>query len=95
MQKKVWRERAKDGGVIPVTGFPRVDDGTKRRKQLTFTGGYNIQTCNSYNTCIRSRAVVLGSYTFEPCLLKQIKFVEGSSGSSGSQVGEEVVVHVP
>ena len=23
--KKVWRERAKDGGVIPVTGFPRVD----------------------------------------------------------------------
>ena len=25
VQKKVWRERAKDGGVIPVTGFPRVD----------------------------------------------------------------------
>ena len=24
---KVWRERAKDGGVIPVTGFPRVDGG--------------------------------------------------------------------
>ena len=27
MQKKVWQERAKDGGVIPVTGFPRVDGG--------------------------------------------------------------------
>ena len=25
MQKEVWREHAKDGGVIPVTGFPRVD----------------------------------------------------------------------
>ena len=29
MQKKVWQERAKDGGVIPVTGFPRVNDGDK------------------------------------------------------------------
>ena len=29
MQKKVWRERAKDGGVIPVAGFPQVDDGDK------------------------------------------------------------------
>ena len=32
MQKKVWRERANDGGVIPVTGFPRVDDGDKAKE---------------------------------------------------------------
>ena len=54
--KRKWRERAKDGGVIPVTGFPRVDGGAKRGKQLTFTGRYNIQTC------IRSREVDSGLY---------------------------------
>ena len=32
MQKKVWRERAKDDGVIPVTGFPRVDDSDKAKE---------------------------------------------------------------
>ena len=29
VQKKVWRERAKDGGVIPVTGCPHVGDKAK------------------------------------------------------------------
>ena len=32
VQKKVWREHAKHGGVIPVTGFPRVDDGDKAKE---------------------------------------------------------------
>ena len=32
VRKKVWREHAKDGGVIPVTGFPRVNDGMAMRR---------------------------------------------------------------
>ena len=32
VQNKMWQERAKDGGVIPVTGFPRVDDGDKAKE---------------------------------------------------------------
>ena len=32
VQKEVWRERVmQDGGVIPVTGFPRDDGMTTRR----------------------------------------------------------------
>ena len=39
----------------------RVPTGQRRcqtREQLTFTGGYNIQTCISYNTCIHPRVNV-------------------------------------
>ena len=42
------------------------------------------------HTCIRSRASSQG-YTFEACVLGADRV---RSGSSGSQVGEEVVVHV-
>ena len=32
VQKNVWQERVKDGGVISVTGFPWVDDGDKEKE---------------------------------------------------------------
>ena len=60
----MWRERAKDGGVVPVTGFPRVDDGDKAKE------GQRAPTIRAWSkhehlvhrTCIRSRAVVSGLY---------------------------------
>ena len=57
--KEVWQESAKDGGVIPVTGFPRVDDMANEGRATTSLGhGANIRFI-SYNTCIRSWAVVI------------------------------------
>ena len=50
----------------------RVPTGQRRRneeEQLTFTDGYNIQTCISYNTCIRSRAVVSAVIPFGACII--------------------------
>ena len=64
VQNKVWRERSKDGGVITVTGFPRVDDGDKAKE------GQHAPTIRArskhkhliHHTCIHSRAVVSGLY---------------------------------
>ena len=64
MQRRSVRMRAKDGGVIPVTGFPWVDDGDKAKE------GQRAPTIRArskhehliHHTCIRSRAVVLGLY---------------------------------
>ena len=64
VQKKVWREHAKDGGVIPVTGFPRVDDGDKAKE------GQHAPTIQArskhehliHHTCISPWAVVSGLY---------------------------------
>ena len=79
-----------DGGVIPASGFPR-DGGTAKeghRKDDSIT----VQNSSiSFNTCIRSTAVVLGGYTFEACVSRRFKNVEGSSRS---WVVVEVVVHV-
>ena len=63
MQKEVWLERAKDGAVIPVTGFPRVYGMEARGTPDT------VQTKGaSYTT----QAFVLGwsswGYTFEACV---------------------------
>ena len=60
-------KHAEDGGVIPDTGFPQ-DGGTAKeghRKDDSIT----VQNSSiSFNTCIRSTAVVLGGYTFEACV---------------------------
>ena len=55
--KEVWRERAKDGGVILVTGFPRVDGMANGDVHETNGHGANTEFI-SYNTCIRSTGVV-------------------------------------
>ena len=60
VQKKVWRERAKDGGALPDTGCPKSRRRCQTREQLTFTGGLQQPTCISYNSCIRSTGGRLG-----------------------------------
>ena len=56
--------------------------------------------CISFNTCIRSTAVILGGYTFEACISKRVEFDEGSSGTRAVvevvvlATVVEVVVHV-
>ena len=61
-----------DGGVIPASGFPR-DGGTAKeghRKDDSIT----VQNSSiSFNTCIRSTAVVLGGYTFEACVFGAVR----------------------
>ena len=85
MQKEAWRERVmQDGGVIPATGFPR-DSGMEMTIRTRCKHEHLIQ-----HTCIRSRAVVLGGYTFEACVSRRFKNVKGSSRS---RVVVEVVVH--
>ena len=79
--KKIGHKRVEqDGGVLPTTGFPRVSGMETSDKSDT------VQTRASHTTCIRSRAASRG-YTFEACILKWIKFIEGSSGSRRSRDG--------
>ena len=63
VQKKVTGAcHVMNGGVLPVTGFPRV------RSMETSVKTDTVQTkgCVSYNTSIRSRTY-LGGYTFVAC----------------------------
>ena len=82
-------EHARDGGVIPVTGFPR-DGGTAKeghRKDDSIT----VQNSSiSFNTYIRSTAVVSG-YTFEACIRGGTSS-ERCRGSRRSRDVVEVVV---
>src|SRR4051812_13308280 len=57
VQKEMLRERAKDGGVIPVTGFPWVSSKRGWPNKQRFDHGENMGI--SYNTSIHSRTVVL------------------------------------
>ena len=62
-----------DGGMIPATRFLRVDGMAKEghRKDDSIT----VQNSSiSFNTCIRSTAVVLGGYTFEACVSGRFEF---------------------
>ena len=75
MQKEACgcAEHARDGGVIPVTGFPRVD-GMENEEELAMT----IRTRCKHehliqHTNIRSWAVVSGLY------LRSMRFRSGSS----------------
>ena len=86
------RNMQKMVGWSRLPGVPHVGGMETRNAQATT--GTQCKREHLIQQSIRSTDVVSG-YTFEACLLKRIKFVEGSSGSSGSQVGEEVVVHVP
>ena len=67
-----WK-RARDGGVLPVTGFPQVSGTAKEghHKDDSIT----VQNSSiSFNTCIRSTAVVVsGLY------LRSVRFRSGSS----------------
>ena len=47
--KEVWREQAKDGGVLPDTGFPRVD-GMANEEELAMTIRTRCNMSISYNT---------------------------------------------
>ena len=90
--KRSGRERVMQGWW----GDPgyRVSHMTVARKRVTACDeqvGHSANASNSYNTCISSRAVVLGGYTFEACVSRRFKNVEGSSRS---RVVVEVVVHV-
>ena len=90
VQTKMWMTYAKEGGVIPNSGFAR-DDGMAKeghRKDNSIT----VQNSSiSYNqACIRSRAVISGLY-LRSVHFGRNEFVEGSSRS---RVVGEVVVHV-
>ena len=57
-----------EGGVLPVTGFPHDDDKVKEgnvRRQIE----HGASTSISYIASINPRAVVLGGYTFEACIV--------------------------
>ena len=56
------RERVmQDGGVIPDSGFPR--DGGMAKEGHRKDNSFMVQNSSiSYNTCIRSRAVISGLY---------------------------------
>ena len=88
--KEVWWERAKDGGVISVTEFPRVD-GMATRRTMQATISDTVQTRDSsHSTCMQSfsdgllgfipskRAFISGSVRRGS---SHSRVVEGSSGS--------------
>ena len=85
VQKKVTGAcHVMNGGVLPVTGFPRV------RSMETSVKTDTVQTkgCVSYNTSIRSRTY-LGGYTFVACKR------DGSCSYREVDVhGSTVVVHL-
>ena len=96
VQKEAWRERVKqDGGVIPATGFPRVDGmatGTCK-KHVRHVANASI----SCNICIRPQAVVLGGIPSKHAYSERNDSVRcrgsrrsrnGRSGSSGTRFGE-------
>ena len=82
-----------DGGVIPTSGFPR-DGGTAKeghRKDDSIT----VQNSSiSFNTCIRSTAVVLGGYTFEACVFGAVRVRYDVEEVDVLGSSWEVVVHV-
>ena len=56
-------EHARDGGGIPITGFPRVDGMANEEERARINSGHGPNIgCISYNTCIRSTDVVSGLY---------------------------------
>ena len=83
-----------DGGVLPVTGFPQVS-GTANEGHRKDDSIMMQNSSISFNTCIRSTAVVLGGYTFEACIFgtDQVRRDVGEVGVLGTVV-VEVVVHV-
>ena len=85
MQKKACgcAEHAKDGGVLPTTGFPRVS-GMETSDNLD-----TVQTRASHTTHAFGPRRSSHHYTFEACVSRRFKNVEGSSHS---RVVVEVVV---
>ena len=64
-------EYAKEGGVIPDTGFPRVD-GMANEEERAKTNGHGANTSISY---MQGHLIaVVSGYTFEACVLGQNEF---------------------
>ena len=61
-------EYARDGGVIPVTGFPRVDGMTNKEERASLKSDTMQTRASHTRTCIRSRTSSRG-YTFEACII--------------------------
>ena len=82
MQKEAYRcaQHARDGGVLPTTGFPR-DDGMANEEHAKTSLGHGANTSISYNTCIWSMVDHLGVIPLKRA------FRGGSSSSM------EVVIH--
>ena len=82
MQKEACgcAQHARDGGVLPTTGFPR-DGGMANEERAKTSLGHGANTSISYNTCIRSTGVISGLY------LRSVH-----SGRNAFEV--EVVVHM-
>src|SRR3954469_19820192 len=57
-------EQAKDGGMIPTTGFPRISGMETSDNSDTVQAVHIIQHMHSFT------GVVLSSYTFEACVFK-------------------------
>ena len=79
----------KDSGVIPATGFPRVNGmGNEERAKTTRT------RCKHEHLMHRKHSFSeghLGGYTFEACILERIEFVVEVVVHESSW---EVVAHV-
>ena len=90
VQNKMWRERVKDGGVIPVTGFPRVDNGDKAKEgqRAPTIRAWSKHEHLIHHTCIRSRAVVSGLY------LRSVRYQNRSSSLREVDVLATAVVEV-
>ena len=92
VQKKVWRERIEqDGGVFPVTGFPR-DDGMATRRNMHATISDTMQTRASHTTHMhsfhggRSRRLYLWSVRFGA--VRVWRGVDGSRRSRNGRRGK-------
>ena len=63
----------KNGGLIPVTGFPHVGDKAKEGQRAPTIRAWSKHEHLIHHTCIRSRAVVSGLY------LRSVRYRSGSS----------------
>lgn len=97
MQKVVWREREKDGGVIPVTGFPRVD-GMEERDTTDTVQTRAYHTTYAFGPRLHGRSSRRSSrgYTFEACVFEtgRVRCGVGEVGILGTIVVEVVVLSV-
>ena len=87
------QKRARDGGVLPTTGFPRVDDMANEEHAKTSLGhGANIRfISDNMHAFVHGRSS--RGYTFEACIFGAVRVryqveevvVHGRSGSNRTQ----------
>ena len=80
-----------DGGVIPATGFPRVNGIGNEERAKTNGHGANI----SYISYMQGHLIaVVSGYTFEACVIGGVRVRCGVGEVDVLGTPREVVVHV-